>query len=168
MMSDSELEIFLVSGSQLDRFFTAKEFFQWFDAIREDNQNKKYISKLESIGLSYEGRPMNGYYITEDTSVLGEEKSKKNVIYINALHHSREPLGLTMIMYLTIQMLRGIRNQNHNKVHEILRDNIIFVLPIVNIDSYTYINNHWNSSRRSDVVMIRKNRRPHTACDVYH
>jgi len=79
---------------------------------------------------------MFGYYISENIQNIEEEIEKKNIIFINAVHHSREPVSLQMVIYLTIEILKAIRSPKHHKFHELMRDSIIFFLPIVNIDSY--------------------------------
>lgn len=48
-----------------------------------------------------------------------------------------------MIMLILIENLKAIRESYHNKMHELFRDNIIFIVPILNLDSYLYINRHW-------------------------
>lgn len=64
-----------------------------------------------------------------------------------ALHHSREPLTLTMTMLMIIEILKNLQSKKHNRFHELIRDNVIVFLPVVNLDSYLYINKNWNNPR---------------------
>lgn len=44
---------------------------------------------------------------------------------------------------MTIEILKHLRTTRHNKFHELLRDNVIAFIPVVNIDSYIFINENW-------------------------
>ena len=66
------------------------------------------------------------------------------------MHHAREPLGLTMIILMIRYVLLGLQEKGrHNKYKEFFRDNMIFIIPVVNTDSYIYINKNWEHSRYS-------------------
>lgn len=102
----------------------------------------------------------------ENSSKKDQEIRHKNVILITALHHSREPLTVTMIIYMTVKVLRGLRHDKHNEIKELMRDNVIFFLPMLNIDSYQYIAKNWhNELIQEKVMMIRKNRNIDVNCD---
>lgn len=83
---------------------------------------------------------MEGFYLTENTKNLEKDIVDKNIIFITALHHAREPLTLTMIMLMVVDILKLLRSKHHNRMKELFRDNLIFFLPFVNVDSYVYIN----------------------------
>lgn len=38
--SDAAMRTFITSGSQQGRFFTLNEFWEWFDALRQDMENR--------------------------------------------------------------------------------------------------------------------------------
>lgn len=78
----------------MDRFFTASEFWDWFDSLRSDLENRNYVSGRIPIGKTYLGNTMYGYYIGEDVKNIELELETKNMIFINSLHHSREPVSL--------------------------------------------------------------------------
>ena len=63
------------------------------------------------------------------------------------MHHSREPLTLTMVMLMVIEILKNLNSEKHNRFHELIRDNVIVFLPVVNVDSYIFINKNWNDKR---------------------
>lgn len=81
--------------------------------------------------------------------------------------HSREPLSLTMSMLITINLLKGLTQGDHNRFKELMRDNIIGIIPFVNPDSYIFINENWDSPHKNQVLMIRKNRKIHPNCDQF-
>ena len=110
---------------------------------------------------------MYGYYISEDAKNIEEEKQTKNIIFINGVHHSREPVSLQMIIYITIELLKGLRTARHNKIKELMRDSIIYFLPVVNIDSYVFINKNWRMDVKNNILDIRKNRHIDSSCDKY-
>ena len=141
-MDSEDVNEFLKSGS-LRGYFYANEFWEFYENLRNDPLNKKFLSEKISIGKTYENRDMHGIYISEDIKHLDSEIRKKNIILITGLHHSREPLTLTMVMLILIENLKAMREDKHNKMHEFFRDNIFFFVPILNLDSYLYINHYW-------------------------
>lgn len=70
-------------------------------------------------------------------------------------------------MLMVIEILKSMRHPKHNKFKELLRDNMIFFVPLVNIDSYVYINENWRNPFNSErILMIRKNRHLTNSCDA--
>ena len=59
---------------------------------------------------------------------------------------------------MTIELLKVLRTKKHHRLHELFRDTIVFILPIVNLDSYEFINNNWRKDEDNNILMIRKNR----------
>lgn len=110
---------------------------------------------------------MYGYYISENIANIEEEIQNKNIIFINAVHHSREPVSLQMVIYLTIEILKALRQPTHHKFHELFRDSVLFFLPVVNVDSYEYINKNWRHDVKENILMIRKNRHISPECDIF-
>lgn len=165
--TEFEIDAFLKSGSQFG-YFTYKEFLDWFRLVRQDEQNVRYLSPLFKIGHSYNFKDIKAFCITDNNAEIEQELAKKNIVFLTALHHSREPLSLTMIIYMVIEILKHLRSTRHNRFHEFLRDNNICMIPVINVDSYIYINENWQTSegqKNDDVLMIRKNRRIDEQCD---
>lgn len=72
-----------------------------------------------------------------------------------------------MIILMMIETLKNLRHSKHNKFHELFRDSMIAFIPIVNTDSYIYINENWSlgeGAKNEDVLMIRKNRNISASC----
>lgn len=164
-MPSQDVDTFLRSGT-MKGYFTYNEFWTFFKNLRNDTRNRKYLTDKIEIGKTYEGRPIYGYYISDNARQINAEIPKKNILLFTGLHHAREPLTLTMIMLMTIEILKNARETKHNKFLELLRDNIIFFIPAVNTDSYVFINKYWNGSQGREVLMIRKNRHVSPSCNV--
>jgi len=163
-MSERQFDEVLKSGS-MDGYLTYKEFRAYLRALRSDETNNRYISSDVVFGRTYEGRKLVGYYFTDNTETIDQYLTHKNVVLINSVHHSREPLTLTMILLMTRELLKLVRSKQHSKIKEFLRDNVIFFIPVVNLDSYLYINKHFHDSNSQGVRMIRKNRHIHPQCN---
>ena len=105
--------------------------------------------------------------MTNDVSKLDVYKKTKNIILFTGLHHSREPLSTTMIMLMVIIIIKDFLLQEHSLMKELFRDNIIFFIPMLNIDSYTFITRMHETGRLTeDIKMIRKNRNVHPSCSI--
>ena len=157
---------YLRSGS-FQGYFTPKEFWDWFKDLKLNAKNRRMLSQRVTIGHTYENRKMDGFYLTNDVSKLETYKKTKNIIFFTGLHHSREPLSVTMIMLMVIEMLKDFQTPGHSFMKEVLRDNIVFFLPMVNLDSYLFITKMYISQRATeDILMIRKNRNIHPHCTV--
>ena len=50
-------------------------------------------------------------------------------------------------MLMVIEILKNLNSEKHNRFHELIRDNVIVFLPVVNVDSYIFINKNWNDQR---------------------
>lgn len=157
---------YLRSGS-FQGYFTPKEFWDWFKDLNLNEKNRRMLSHRVTIGHSYQHRKIEGFYLTNDVRKLEDYKTTKNIIFFTGLHHSREPLSVTMIMLMVIEMLKDFQSPGHSFMKEVLRDNIIFFLPMVNIDSYLYITKMYAADMATeDILMIRKNRNVSPMCTV--
>lgn len=156
-MSERDFDNLLKSGP-LDGFMTAEQFWKIYEEFKEDDMNSLYLSNKVVIGHSYEKRPMEGFYICDNTSQLGRYVKTKNIILFTSVHHPREPVSLTMVVLMIREILKMIKAAGHNKMKEVFRDNILFILPIMNIDSYIYINKNYFGVNQKQIRMIRKNR----------
>ena len=83
-----------------------------------------------------------------------------------SLHHSREPLTITMVMLMVIEILKSFTRPKHGFAKELLRDNIVFFIPTLNTDSYKYITDKYKRGEATEeVLMIRKNRNIDLSCN---
>ena len=162
-MSEKNFDDLLVSGS-MDGFIKFREFWDIYHKFRNTDMNSMYLSIPISFGKSYQNRQMEGFYICDNTSQLEHYVNSKNIIMFTAVHHPREPLSLTMIVLIIREVLKMLRAKSHNKMKEIFRDNVIFIVPIMNPDSYIYINDNYFSANSKNIRMIRKNRHLTSNC----
>ena len=163
-MKEDKFNKFLASGS-LDGFFTYDEFWKFFEDVRNTGSNDKYLTQPISIGRSYENREMKGFYICDNSSLINKYLSKKNIILFTSVHHSREPLSLTMIVLMIREILKLMVLPGQSKMKELLRDNVIFFIPVMNPDSYIYINQNYYGPNSKNIRMIRKNRHLSSMCN---
>jgi hypothetical protein len=163
MMHDQDFNTFLSSGS-LEGFFSYQEFWDFVGTIRNDPENLPFISEPISIGETYQNRKLLGFYLTDDTSRLDEFSESKNILMLTSLHHAREPLSLTMNMLVIRECLKLLRSDEDHDMKQFFRDNVIFIIPIVNTDSYIYINENFFNKDNPGAKMVRKNRHVDSRC----
>ena len=154
-----------LSSGTFKGFLTPKQFWNFYRVVKESPAYSNLISDRESIGQTIKRNHIYGFYLCDDISKLETYKKTKNIITLTALHHAREPLSITMIVLMVSKILRSFNESKHNKMKELLRDNIIFFVPILNIDSYLYIiNSYRKDPTNKEVLMIRKNRNIDKKC----
>lgn len=162
-----QIDSYLKSG-YFKGFFTSKEFWDFYSDLLQEAQFKKILSDKIQIGSSFNNNPIYGFYICDDVNQLDTYIKSKNIIMFTGLHHSREPLTITMIMFMVMEIVKDFTQPHHSKMKELLRDNIIFFVPTLNIDSYLYITTMFRQGRATeDVLMIRKNRNIASTCNTY-
>lgn len=68
-MERKNVNEFLKSGS-LRGYFYVNEFWEFYENLKNDPLNKKFLSDKVEIGKTFENRPIEGIYITENTKDL--------------------------------------------------------------------------------------------------
>ena len=162
-MDEKSFSRFLNSGS-LDGYFSYDEFWKFFEDVRGTSNNGVFISPTYNIGKSYQGRDMKGFYLCDNTSQLHNYQKEKNIVFITSLHHPREPLSLTMVMLIIREVVKSLKETGHNQIKEMMRDSMIFMIPVVNPDSYIYINKNFYGPDSDQIKMVRKNRHTIAIC----
>ena len=107
------------------------------------------IGQKEAIGdfTTYEGRPI---YMTKIGK--GEGNNRPEILY-TSLHHSREPMSMTQLIYYMWYVLENY--DNHPLVQQLVDHVDMYFVPVVNPDGYIY-----NSINHPDGGGLwRKNRR---------
>ena len=117
----------------------------------------------------------------EDEASADYQKEKSNILF-TALHHSREPLTLSMIVYIFLANLHALMHTNWETIvrsssmfHDdevgqivsqkfFLFGNLVFV-PAVNLDSYLFINEAYNTNNWHIAKTKRKNMNLNTPCE---
>lgn len=112
-------------------------------------QYPSLISAKFSLGTTHQGRPIWAYRITKDPDI----PSSKPQVFLNAVTHAREPIGMMNLIYYSYYLLE---NYNTDVTVKYLLDNRdIYILPFVNPDGY--IQNE--ATNPNGGGMWRKNRR---------
>ncbi|MBB3836085.1 murein tripeptide amidase MpaA [Runella defluvii] len=125
--------------------------FQQLEAIL-DNMRALYpnlISSKVSIGSSVQSRPIYMVKISDNPDVDENEPE----LMMNALHHAREPMSLTQLVFFMWHLL-----ENYNtdpEVKTLLNSSELYILPCLNPDGYVYN----QTTNPNGGGMWRKNRR---------
>ena len=73
------------------------------------------------------------------------------------MHHAREPMSLSMNVYLLLKILREYTKKNEN-ILTLLRTRNIYFIPMINVDGYVANNKCYEKFKKIDQCMMRKNR----------
>ena len=161
----------MLKGGSVLGYFTYTEFWMLWRQLKHSYPN--YISSKIKIGTSFRDKDITGFYFGENAQEGAPKHEERNIILITALHHAREPLTLTMVIYMIVTILRERGICGNAESHEanmwklFFRNNIFFFVPFVNPDSYIYISKNWQGKHGDDVLMIRKNRNVDRQCTPY-
>lgn len=95
-------------------------------------------------------------------------ESKSNIL-LSALHHAREPLSLSMIVYLMIQILWVAKHEallfQGQNYHKFFSFGNFVIIPAVNRDSYEFINSHFGTDKWNQAKRKRKNMNLEIMCE---
>ncbi|MFZ1685812.1 MAG: M14 family zinc carboxypeptidase [Flavobacteriales bacterium] len=128
-------------------YYTWTEMLAILDSMTAAYPN--LISPKVSIGTSIEGRDIHFVRLSNNPNV---DQAKPEVMF-NALHHAREPAGLTQLVFFMWYLLE---NYGTDPEATYLLDNReIYIVPCVNPDGYVYN----ETTDPSGGGMWRKNRR---------
>ena len=128
-------------------YITYAELLLELDSMVQNFPN--LISTGDSIGVSYEGRTIRAFRISDNPNV---DENEPEVLY-TALHHAREPNGLMQLLYFMYYLLNNYGTDS--EVTCLLDNRELYFVPIVNPDGYLYN----ESTDPQGGGMWRKNRR---------
>lgn len=120
-----------------------------------DNMRALYpnlITSKVSLGNSIENRPIYMIKISDNPDVDENEPE----LMMNALHHAREPMSLTQLVFFMWHLL-----ENYNtdpEIKTLLNSSELYILPCLNPDGYVYN----QTTNPNGGGMWRKNRRPNS------
>ncbi len=109
------------------------------------------IAKLDTIGVSLEGRLILGVKISDN---VGAGEAEPQILVVGC-HHARELMSVELPLFLMRRLLDGYGVDP--LLTSLVDSREIWIVPIVNPDGYVYVQN--NSGGQSD-NWWRKNRRP--------
>ncbi len=90
------------------------------------------ISARLSLGRSHEGRDV---WMVEVSDNPGADEGEPEVLY-TAVHHAREPGGLTTVLYFLWHLLENY--DSDPRVRNIINNRRLFFVPVLNPDGYVY------------------------------
>lgn len=191
----------------MEGFFFIKNVISLFELLQ--TRYPHFISKSFAIGSTVQGRDIPAFTLgllsnpvsagdqtkrqlektpdrvkrtLEDELSSAHQKHKSNILF-TGLHHAREPLTLSMIVYIFLANLHVLINTNWEtvvRVSNIFKDdvegqlisekfflfgNFIFV-PAVNLDSYVFINESYGTPSWKIAKNKRKNMDMNTPCET--
>ncbi|RLD27917.1 MAG: hypothetical protein DRI54_00165 [Bacteroidetes bacterium] len=131
-------------------YFTYEEFLMHIDSMAA--RYPELISAKQPISdfQTHEGRPIYWLRISDNPNV--DEEDEPEVLY-TALHHAREPAGLSQLIFYMYYLLE---NYDSDPDIKLLVDNTeMYFVPMINPDGYNYN----QSTNPNGGGMWRKNRR---------
>ncbi len=134
-------------GSHAGGYYTLAELEATLDRMRTRFPN--LISVKSSIGNSYGGRPLYMVKISDNPDVDENEPE----LLLNALHHAREPMSLSQLIYFMWHVLENYTSDK--EIRTLLNSSEIYIVPCLNPDGYVYN----QTSSPNGGGMWRKNRR---------
>lgn len=128
------------------RHFTFQEMQNELDDMKALYPN--LITIKSSIGTTDEGRQIFMVKISDNADVDENEPE----VFLNAVHHAREPIGMTQLLFFMWHVLENYSSDKEIKT--LINSSEIYIIPCVNPDGYVY-NAATNSTGGG---MWRKNR----------
>lgn len=113
------------------------------------------IAKVESIGVSVEGRQIWAIKISDDPSI--DDEDEPDILFVG-LHHAREWISAEVPYYLAVNL---VQNYHSDSTIKMLIDNSeIWIVPVLNPDGLEYSQaGVWDSEINDESRFWRKNRR---------
>lgn len=109
-------------------------------------QSYKSLVKVQTIGYSYENRPLKLIKISKKSSLPRQQQLQKQVVFIDAGCHAREWITISCALYCVQKLVE------YSRLHDDLLSRFDFhILPVANPDGYEYshtVNRFWRKTRR--------------------
>ena len=115
---------------------------------------------MESLGETIEKRKIYHIRISNKPNI-----DDVPAMLFTGLHHAREPLSLTMNLYIMAKVLFDFFHNCYD-TKEVLSNSMMIFVPAVNVDGYQRITEIFESSSMLNED-IRKNRRPFQECERF-
>jgi carboxypeptidase T len=108
------------------------ELLAELDEMRAAFPNLISVREPISSFMTFENRPIHYVVISDNPS---QTETEPNVLY-TALHHAREPMGLSQLIYYMWYLLENY--ETNAEVKYLVDNNQLFFVPCVNPDGYVY------------------------------
>ena len=110
------------------------------------------IARLDTIGMSLEGRPIVAIEISDQ---VGIDESEPEALIVGC-HHARELMSVEVPLYVMRRLLDGYATDP--LIHSLVDSREIWIAPVVNPDGFVWVESHSGGASNG---WWRKNRRPH-------
>uniref|UniRef100_A0A7C6A9N4 carboxypeptidase T n=1 Tax=candidate division WOR-3 bacterium TaxID=2052148 RepID=A0A7C6A9N4_UNCW3 len=101
--------------------------------LRDMATNYPNICKLESLGLTYEGRQIYGVKISDAPEI--DDPTEPDVLFIGC-HHAREWASVEVPRHIADSLTRAYASVP--EIQNLVDNHEIWVFPIINVDGYVY------------------------------
>ncbi|RLG43616.1 MAG: hypothetical protein DRN92_09170, partial [Thermoproteota archaeon] len=119
--------------------------FDWFvDTFTQIAINHKHIAVLDTIGWSYEGRPILVMKLSDDPQVDEHEPA---LLFVG-LHHAREWPSLEVVLFFADTLTKAYGHDS--LITELINSCEVYLLPCLNPDGYVYCHDEgidWRKNR---------------------
>lgn len=134
-----------VTGS-MGGYYTLEEIYREMNRLVQ--YAKEYVVSQDTIGITSENRPIFSW-----TFGAGKD-ARKSATLLTSLHHSREPGGVTTLLYFLWDLLERAKDGDEEAQY-LLTERTLVIVPCLNPDGYAF-----NQSQRPEGGGLwRKNRR---------
>lgn len=114
-------------------FYTYQEMLDILDTMAARYPQLISVRAPIENGQSVEGRPIYWVRITDNPNTV--EPQEKEVLY-NALHHAREPNGLSAVIFFMWYLLEHY--ETDPEIQYLVNNTALYFIPCVNPDGYLY------------------------------
>jgi len=128
-------------------FWKTKEYLHIVKLMQKEYSD---ILEIEEIGRSYYQNPI--YVISFKLN------SSSSGILFTGLHHAREPISVSMNLYILFKILYELKMKNKD-YEELVDSRNIYFIPLINMDGYENNVIYYESLGGNDFGYARKNRR---------
>ena len=120
------------SYGSMGGFHTYAEVVQVLDSMKL--LYPTLITAKQNIGTSHENRTIWAVKISDNPNV--NESATEPAIHYDALHHAREPMGMSVSLYYMYWLLENYGTDP--EATYLVNNRVIFFVPVVNPDGYVY------------------------------
>ncbi len=133
---------------RFDRYYNNEEVVQALEVLHAAYPD---LTKLESIGLSEEGRKI--YVLTINNNKTGPELEKPGVWVDGNIHGNEIQAGEVCLYYANMLLTKYGENE---KITEAVDRNVHYIVPVVNVDGRAHFFDDANTTNSSRSLRIQK------------
>lgn len=145
----TKLRTVLESGS-MDGHFKSQELYDLFFYLQK--QYPEYVTS-EKIGTTVEKRKIYAFKLNKPNA--NKKLVQKSKMLFTGAHHARELLTATIVLKIFVESLHSLIYDSEKSSFWIFND--LIIVPLVNLDSHTFISKAFGTSNWDDHKYKRKN-----------